>query len=96
MTGDNRTRVAFCIDQFGVGGSELNALRTAEALDPRRVALHVFHFAADGPLLASLVTSAALIPVLLLAQTRLKHHPPIAQADEVIGAAAALTDPGAV
>jgi MFS family permease len=49
----------------------------------------------NGPLLASLATSAALIPILLLVQTRLKHHPPLSQEDEAIGAEVALSDPEA-
>jgi glycosyltransferase involved in cell wall biosynthesis len=47
---ETRTRVAFFIDKFGVGGSELNAVRTAEALDPNRIDLRVFHFDEEGPL----------------------------------------------
>ena len=43
-------RVGFCIDSFNVGGTELNAVRTAEAVDPGRVELTVFHFHLDGPL----------------------------------------------
>jgi hypothetical protein len=49
----------------------------------------------NGPLLASLATSAALIPILLLVQTRLKHHPPLSQEDEAFGAEVALSDPEA-
>jgi len=47
-----RIRVAFCIDSFVVGGTELNAVRTAEALDLDAIELRVFHLAADGPLRA--------------------------------------------
>jgi glycosyltransferase involved in cell wall biosynthesis len=43
-------RVAFCVDTFDVGGTELNAVRTAEAIDPDRIELTVFHFQKDGPL----------------------------------------------
>lgn len=50
MTRPPRIRVAFCIDAFGVGGSELNALRTAEAIDPHRFELRVFHLQSEGPL----------------------------------------------
>jgi glycosyltransferase involved in cell wall biosynthesis len=45
-----RIRVAYCLDSFAIGGTELNAVRTAEALDPRRVELSVFHLQAHGPL----------------------------------------------
>ena len=47
-----RIRVGFCIDSFVVGGTELNAVRTAEALDLDAIELRVFHLAADGPLRA--------------------------------------------
>jgi glycosyltransferase involved in cell wall biosynthesis len=47
-----RIRVAFCIDSFVVGGTELNAVRTAEALNFDAIELRVFHLAADGPLRA--------------------------------------------
>jgi glycosyltransferase involved in cell wall biosynthesis len=43
-------RLAFCIDNFRIGGTELNAVRWAERLDPARFALSVIHFQADGPL----------------------------------------------
>ena len=43
-------RIAYCIDTFDVGGTELNAVRTAEALDPDRFELCVFHLQADGEL----------------------------------------------
>ena len=43
-------RIAFCIDSFGIGGTELNAVRTAEALDPERFELCVIHLQPDGPL----------------------------------------------
>jgi L-malate glycosyltransferase len=45
-----RIRLAYCIDRLDVGGSELNAVRTAESLDPGRFDLRVFHLKADGPL----------------------------------------------
>ncbi len=47
-----RIRVAYCIDSFEVGGTELNAVRTAEALDSDTIEMRVFHLAADGPLRA--------------------------------------------
>lgn len=45
-----RLRVLFCLDSFNVGGSELNAIRTAERLDPQRVDLSVACLRTDGPL----------------------------------------------
>jgi glycosyltransferase involved in cell wall biosynthesis len=50
MPSSHRIRVAFCLDSFALGGTELNALRTAEALDPGRIELRVFHLQARGPL----------------------------------------------
>lgn len=43
-------KVAFCLDSFEIGGTELNAVRTAEAFDPNRVELSVFHLQTKGPL----------------------------------------------
>ena len=43
-------RLAFCLDNFQIGGTELNAVRWAEHLDPAQFALTLFHFQADGPL----------------------------------------------
>jgi glycosyltransferase involved in cell wall biosynthesis len=45
-------RVGYCIDSFDIGGTELNAVRTLEALDRRRFAVTVFHFHRGGPLRA--------------------------------------------
>jgi len=50
MSPSRRTRIAFCIDTFAVGGTELNAVRTAEVLDPERFELCVVHLQADGAL----------------------------------------------
>ena len=47
-----RVRIAYCINTFEIGGTELNAVRTAEALDPERFELCVAHLQADGPLRA--------------------------------------------
>lgn len=47
-----RVRVAYCLDSFAIGGTELNAVRTAEALDPNRLELCVLHLQTDGPLRA--------------------------------------------
>jgi glycosyltransferase involved in cell wall biosynthesis len=46
----NTVRVGYCIDSFDIGGTELNALRTLEALDRQRFAVTVFHFHRTGPL----------------------------------------------
>jgi glycosyltransferase involved in cell wall biosynthesis len=43
-------RVGYCIDSFDVGGTELNAIRTLEALDRQRFQVTVFHFHQTGPL----------------------------------------------
>jgi glycosyltransferase involved in cell wall biosynthesis len=43
-------RVAYCLDSFAIGGTELNAVRTAEALDPQRIELSIFHLQNRGPL----------------------------------------------
>ncbi len=43
-------KVGFCIDSFQVGGTELNAVRTAEALVGTGIQLHVYHLHDDGPL----------------------------------------------
>jgi glycosyltransferase involved in cell wall biosynthesis len=43
--------VAFCIDNMGIGGTELNALRTAERLDDSRFDVSVICLQDRGPLL---------------------------------------------
>ena len=45
-------RVGYCIDSFDIGGTELNAVRTVEALDRRRFHVTVFHLHETGPLRA--------------------------------------------
>jgi L-malate glycosyltransferase len=45
-------RVGYCIDSFDIGGTELNAIRTLEALDRRSFQVTVFHFHETGPLRA--------------------------------------------
>jgi glycosyltransferase involved in cell wall biosynthesis len=45
-------RVGYCIDSLDIGGTELNAVRTVEALDPRRFEVTVFHLHETGPLRA--------------------------------------------
>ena len=49
--------IAFLIDGFGVGGTELNAARTLEALARRNVHVIVMHFQSDGPLFDRLASS---------------------------------------
>jgi len=45
-------RVLFCLDNLGIGGTEMNAIRTAEQIDPERVAVSVAYIGTDdGPLL---------------------------------------------
>jgi glycosyltransferase involved in cell wall biosynthesis len=43
-------RVGYCIDSFDIGGTELNAVRTVEALDRGRFQVTVFHLHETGPL----------------------------------------------
>jgi glycosyltransferase involved in cell wall biosynthesis len=45
-------RVGYCVDSFEIGGTELNAIRTLEALDRRRFQVTVFHLHETGPLRA--------------------------------------------
>ncbi|MGH8318308.1 MAG: glycosyltransferase [Steroidobacteraceae bacterium] len=45
-----RIRIAYCIDSFEIGGTELNAVRTVEALDLDRFDVTVFHLQKDGPI----------------------------------------------
>jgi L-malate glycosyltransferase len=47
-----RIRVAYCIDNMGIGGTELNAVRTAERLNRSRFEVSVICAQADGPLAA--------------------------------------------
>jgi glycosyltransferase involved in cell wall biosynthesis len=47
---DDRIRVAFCIDNLNIGGTELNAVRLAERLDKSRFLLRIVSLQADGPL----------------------------------------------
>jgi glycosyltransferase involved in cell wall biosynthesis len=50
--GDRRIRVAYCIDNMGVGGTELNAVRTVERLDRSRFDVSVICLQESGPLAA--------------------------------------------
>ena len=54
-------RVVYCIDNMQVGGTELNAVRTAERLDRRRFSISVVCIRDNGPLMARY--QAAGIPV---------------------------------
>ncbi len=54
-------RVTFCLTSFIVGGTELNAIRTAEGLDRRKFDLSVFALSREGPLIERY--EAAGIPV---------------------------------
>ena len=68
-TGARRIRVAFCIDNMQIGGTELNAVRTAERLDRSRFEVSVICFRDHGPLLARY--AAAGIPVHIIPITSL-------------------------
>ena len=43
-------RIAYCIDTMQIGGTELNALRTAERIDRARFEISVISLQPDGPL----------------------------------------------
>src|ERR1051326_8051888 len=64
-----RVRIVFCIDGMGVGGTELNALRTAERLDRDRYDVSVLCLQEGGPLLSRYRERD--IPVLTLPLRRL-------------------------
>lgn len=46
----SRIRVAFCVDNLNIGGTELNAVRLAERLDRTRFDLRLISMQAEGPL----------------------------------------------
>ena len=52
-------RLAFCLDNFQIGGTELNAVRWAEHLSHARFELTVVHFHAAGPLRARFESAGA-------------------------------------
>jgi glycosyltransferase involved in cell wall biosynthesis len=52
VRGQGCVRIAYVIDSFDVGGTELNAVRTAEALNRRKYLLTIFHLSENGPLKA--------------------------------------------
>ena len=64
-----RVPVVFAIDQMRVGGTELNAVRTAELLDRTRFDLRVVCFDGDGPLVKRY--QALEVPVVPLRLTSL-------------------------
>ncbi len=66
MTTDlvERVPVVFVLDTMRVGGSELNAVRTAELMDRKRFDLRVVCFNGDGPLTARYVAMG--IPVVTM------------------------------
>src|SRR5262245_66324430 len=47
---DRRVHVVFSIDTMSVGGTEMNAVRTAERLDRERYRLSVVTLRGEGPL----------------------------------------------
>jgi L-malate glycosyltransferase len=47
---DVRIRIAFGIDNLGIGGTELNAVRLAERLDPSRFSVRLIAMQPEGPL----------------------------------------------
>ena len=66
--GDRPLRIAFLVAGFSVGGTELNAVRTAEAMDRTRYPLQVLGMSREGPLASRYV--AAGIPVVDFWSTR--------------------------
>jgi glycosyltransferase involved in cell wall biosynthesis len=52
VRGQDCLRIAYVIDSFDVGGTELNAVRTAEALNRRKYVLTLYHLSEEGPLKA--------------------------------------------
>jgi len=64
-----RLRIVFCIDGMGLGGTELNAYRTAERLDRSRYDISILCLQEHGPLLSRYREQG--IPVLSLPLRRL-------------------------
>jgi glycosyltransferase involved in cell wall biosynthesis len=50
LTSHAPVRIAYCIDTMQIGGTELNAVRTAERMDPARFEISVISLQPDGPL----------------------------------------------
>jgi glycosyltransferase involved in cell wall biosynthesis len=48
---DARLRIAYALDGLGIGGTELNALRSARLLRARGASVALYHLQATGPLL---------------------------------------------
>jgi glycosyltransferase involved in cell wall biosynthesis len=72
----------FCIDNMDIGGTELNAVRTAERLDPSRFALSIVSLCDHGPLLARYRDRG--IPVLCLPLHRLHGSHAVRQAVRLV------------
>jgi L-malate glycosyltransferase len=66
MAVSGRVRVAFCIDNLNVGGTELNAVRTAEQLDRDRFDLRVVCLQREGPLLGRYLAAGIAVDALPL------------------------------
>ena len=67
-------KIAFLIDGFGVGGTELNSTRTLESFARRGVVVDVLHFQADGPLRSRIAATGHRlwhVPVVSLASPRI-------------------------
>lgn len=75
-------RVVYCIDNMQVGGTELNALRTAERLDRRRFSISVVCIRDNGPLMARY--KEAGIPVHTFPMTSLMGPAAVQQAVRLI------------
>lgn len=50
LSSHTRVRIAYCIDTMQIGGTELNALRTAECIDRSRFEISVISLQPDGPI----------------------------------------------
>ena len=50
LSTDTPVRIAYCVDTMQIGGTELNALRTAERMDRSRFEISVISLQPDGPL----------------------------------------------
>ena len=75
-------RVVYCIDNMQVGGTELNAVRTAERLDRRRFSISVVCIRESGPLMARYKDAG--IPVHTFPMTSLLGFRAIQQATRLV------------
>ena len=75
-------RVVYCIDNMQVGGTELNAVRTAERLNRRRFSISVVCIRDNGPLMARY--QAAGIPVHSFPMSSLLGIGAIAESNEAV------------